>query len=102
MKQCNKEKNILKHRFVYACACDDVAFTTLNSFGVCINSCMLQTILQVFCVLFKICYRLLGHTPARILYPRHPCGSTFACFEILYKNNTSYQKLILFMQKRYW
>ena len=34
MKQCDKEKNILIHRFVYTCACDDVAFTTLNTFGV--------------------------------------------------------------------
>ena len=34
MQQCHKEKNILIHRFVYACACDDVAFTTLNTFGV--------------------------------------------------------------------
>ena len=34
MKQCNKEKNILIHRFVYACACDNVAFTALNTFGV--------------------------------------------------------------------
>ena len=34
MKHCNKEKNILMHRFVYACACDDVVFTTLNTFGV--------------------------------------------------------------------
>ena len=34
MKQCNKEKNILTHKLVYACTCDDVAFTTLNIFGV--------------------------------------------------------------------
>ena len=34
MKQCNNEKNILIHRFVYACACDEVAFTTLHTFGV--------------------------------------------------------------------
>ena len=34
MKQCNKEKNISIHRFVYACASDDVAFTTLNTFVV--------------------------------------------------------------------
>ena len=34
IKQCDKEKNILIHIFFYACACDDVAFTTLNTFGV--------------------------------------------------------------------
>ena len=34
MKQCNKEKNIYIHRYVYVCACDDVPFTILNTFGV--------------------------------------------------------------------
>ena len=53
---------------------------------------MLQTILHVFCVLFKKYCRLFGHTHARILYPRHPCSSTFTCFEI--QDNTSYQILI--------
>ena len=31
IKITNKEKNILMHRFVFACACDEVAFTTLNT-----------------------------------------------------------------------
>ena len=31
---------------------------------------------------FKIYFRLFGRTPARILYFRHPCSSTFTCFEI--------------------
>ena len=34
MKQCNEEKTILMHSFVYARAYDDVALITLNTFGV--------------------------------------------------------------------
>ena len=100
MKQCNKEKNILLHRFVYACACSDVAFTASNTLVFCINMSMLPTILHMFCILFKIYCRLFGHTPARILYPRHPCGSTFTCFEkqeqhIIPKVGTFYAKALL-------
>ena len=101
MKQCNKEKNILIHRFVYACVCDDVTFTTLNAFGVLHKyeqvtnnlACVLRTFQDIV-------YRLFGHTPARTAYPRHPCSSTFTCFEI--QEQHIIPKVNTFTQKRYW
>ena len=47
---------------------------------------MLQTILRVFCVLFKKYCRLFGHTPILGIHAVQPL------FALKYKNNASYQK----------
>ena len=54
-----------------------------------------QRILHVFCVLFKIYCGLFGLTLARILYPWHPCTVVQPLLALKYKNNSSYQKIIL-------